>query len=259
LLLFSFVLSDFVSSLAMRRLAWSVALYIGVLLGSLYAQTLADRWGFATDAIVVRDNDLGIYFLGTPFIGHSWMPELSFALLYVIMIYALFVDPNAPKLDRWHGYGQRLSLFFNAHSAVLAMRMTTVCSTVSLRSHRCHNGKDGHFEIFNNFCHDLNMSGHVATEVLTTCFILASRLPLALRAISLCMGIAGPILTIMVGDHYTADCLFATYISILVFLVFRPQLHKAYHYNPDHTHRPMNHNHHAVAAVTAPHEHSKDE
>jgi hypothetical protein len=107
------------------------------------------------------------------------------------------------------------------------MRTTTVLATIMFKSPRC--GKRvAASGVFNSNCYDMVFSGHVAMKVLATAFIASSRLPLPLRVLGAVLGPGGCVAVLLAGDHYTVDALVATYISVLVFLLFRGRFLRSY-------------------------------
>ena len=104
--------------------------------------------------------------------------------------------------------------------------MSTTLATVHRASPVCHS-QSLQFSanpgfVLNTGCFDLMFSGHTAFCVVCAFFVCCHpRVGIPLQAAVSVVAAAGCVANVLVGDHFTADCLIGAYISILLCLLYR--------------------------------------
>jgi hypothetical protein len=172
--------------------------------------------------------DVGVELL--PSIRNPWISDMLVFSQLILGIYCIFAG-SVFRRNNVEIIVRRLSAFFKIYGMVLFLRTITVYSTVhsvspvvaermrageSLEAIR---GSIGY--IANTNCFDMMFSGHACSEVVMGLFALKSEAPLIIRAMTIMIALCGPVLLIMVGDHYTSDVLVAVYTTIFVFLTMK--------------------------------------
>jgi hypothetical protein len=243
-----------------------VVLYI-----SAASTKVVDEWGHAlrvkglANSVPLHHSsaDLGRNLL--PHIDAPWLPDsLILSLLFIGTL--AFIWPNPQNRHHVGDRRKRLGLLLVAHASILIMRTSTTVVTVhpvsspfctavasqiqrqqqeqqkdSNSAHHSQLPEQNNQEevvgfLLNTGCYDMMFSGHVSFSVLLTLFSLqAPNLPLILKSLS-ALFLAGSFVgNIAVGDHYSSDVLVGSYISFLVFMVFRKPLLRTYiHHHPHH-------------------------
>jgi hypothetical protein len=104
--------------------------------------------------------------------------------------------------------------------------MSTTLATVHRASPVCHS-QSLEFSanpgfVLNTGCYDLMYSGHSAFCVVCAFFVCCHpSVGVALQAVVSVVAAAGCIANVLVGDHFTADCLIGAYISLLLCILYR--------------------------------------
>ena len=187
--------------------------------------------------------DLGLHFL--PHLHCRWLPDAFVFALLPLLVAAVFA-PNTDSHDRsrntsndsssqsardssgeyWAPVLARLCCVLQSHSVVLLMRSSTVLATVHRASPVCHalsleSWANPGF-VLNNGCFDLMFSGHTAFCVLAAFFVCRRpELGWLWQTVVAALAAAGSVSNVLVGDHFTADCLVAAHIALLVGCLFR--------------------------------------
>jgi len=182
-----------------------------------------------------------------PSLHAPWLPDL----VVVSLILGCVWDFVRPPRGLWK---RRLSLLLVAHSIILFMRMSTIISTFQIPSPYCSEkifpsifrkvqmSMDNvsvewrnYFQenevgfMLNTGCFDLMFSGHVSVSLLLAFYWQGSpHYSWAVKLLGWFLLIASIAVNIMVGDHFTSDIIIASYITTLIYLVFRKHLHDTY-------------------------------
>ena len=182
--------------------------------------------------------DLGLHFL--PHLHCRWLPD-AFVFVLLPLLMAAVLAPTAARHRSRPGSATagggsdtvwpasaaiRLCCVLQSHSVMLLMRSTTTLATVHRASPVCHalslesSSQPGF--VLNNGCFDLMFSGHTAFVVMSAFFIsLRPELGWPGQALIAVLAACGSVANVVVGDHFTADCLVAAHIAILVCCLFR--------------------------------------
>ena len=177
--------------------------------------------------------DLGLHFL--PHLHCRWLPD-AFVFVFLALVVAAVFVPAAARYRRidchyqqyWPPVLRRLCCVLQSHSVVLLMRSSTTLATVHRASPVCHalsleSSVNPGF-VLNTGCFDLMFSGHTAFCVLAAFFIChRPELGWMGQGLTAMLAAVGSVSNVMVGDHFTADCLVAAHIAVLVCCLFRQQ------------------------------------
>ena len=184
--------------------------------------------------------DLGLHFL--PHIHCRWLPDAFVFLLLPLLLAALFL-PAAARYRRRSDYNQywppvvaRVCCFLQSHSLVLLMRSTTTLATVHRASPVCHalslESSSNPGFVLNTGCFDLMFSGHTAFCVLAAFFVcMRPEMSWPGQALIALLSVAGGVSNVVAGDHFTADCLVAAHLAILVACLFRNKFNQSFALN----------------------------
>ncbi len=177
--------------------------------------------------------DLGLHFL--PHLHVRWLPDAFVFLLLPLLIAAVFVPATAVTRARrqgaasseyWQPTLSRLCCVLQSHSVILLMRASTTLTTVHRASPVCHalsleSAANPGF-VLNTGCFDLMFSGHTAFCVLAAFFVChRPELGWAAQCLVAVVAAAGSVSNVLVGDHFTADCLVGAHIALLACCLYR--------------------------------------
>ena len=181
--------------------------------------------------------DLGLHFL--PHVHARWLPDAFVFLFIPLLCIAVFLPPpsTASRSSHWRRCLHRLCCVLQAHAAILFMRASTTLATTHRASPVCHalslhHSDDNPGFLLNTGCWDLMFSGHSAFCALAAFFTLsAPSLPQLLRPVTLVLAVMGCAANVLVGDHFTADCLVAVYVTLPLCCLFRARWQRSF--SPD--------------------------
>ena len=181
--------------------------------------------------------DLGLHFL--PHFHYRWLPDVFVFVLLPILLAAVFV-PAAARYRRsgryWPPVLVRLCCALQSHTVVLLMRSSTTLATVHRASPVCHalslESSSNPGFVLNTGCFDLMFSGHTAFCVLAA-FFVCHRPELGWMGQSMIavLAAAGSVSNVVVGDHFTADCLVGAHIALLACCLFRQRFKESFTHN----------------------------
>ena len=172
--------------------------------------------------------DIGLHFL--PHFHNRWLPDAFVFVMLPLLVAAVFLPTAAARFGHrgayWPPVLARLCCVLQSHSVILMMRSSTTLATVHRASPVCHalslESSTNPGFVLNTGCFDLMFSGHTAFCALASFFVChRPELAWPVQLLVAVLAAAGSVSNVLVGDHFTADCLVGAHIAVLVCCLFR--------------------------------------
>jgi hypothetical protein len=163
--------------------------------------------------------------ISLPDLGHRHLPIIALHLpdyisIFILVLTIALVAAHPQRLEMT-GY------FLMVHSALLAMRALCIMATVlpsPFLSCRRPTFSEEYEGIVPFHCNETIFSGHTTLNLLCALFWSISRVPFLGKALMWVCAVTGSISMIASRQHYTIDVLIASFLTPLVFNIWRPQI-----------------------------------